>query len=256
MRVPADMRRTPPPKRVRKSKSRGRRRRSPGLLWWLVKWLMIVVFAIVAFSFLLVLPLRWIDPPVTAFMLQDDSGREPLFYEWVDWSEAGDAMPLAVVAAEDQRFAEHMGFDVGSIRKSLYDAKDGRRLRGASTITQQLVKNLYLSPSRSFWRKGIEAWLTVLTEFCLPKQRILELYVNVVELGPGIYGVGAASEVFFGKPAAALSDEEAALLAAVLPNPVRLRADAPSDYVRGRQAWILRNLQRLRWEGWLERIEE
>jgi monofunctional biosynthetic peptidoglycan transglycosylase len=256
MRVPADMRRTPPPKRVRKSKSRGRRRRSPGLLWWLVKWLMIVVFAIVAFSFLLVLPLRWIDPPVTAFMLQDDSRREPLLYEWVDWSGAGDAMPLAVVAAEDQRFAEHMGFDVGSIRKSLYDAKDGRRLRGASTITQQLVKNLYLSPSRSFWRKGIEAWLTVLTELCLPKQRILELYVNVVELGPGIYGVGAASEAYFGKPAAALGDAEAALLAAVLPNPVRLRVDAPSDYVRERQAWILRHLQRLRREGWLVRIEE
>ena len=255
MRVPADMRRAPPLRRGKTGKVRRRRKRAPALWRWLGKWIAIVIVAILVASVLLVLPLARIEPPLTAFMLQDDSGREPLLYEWVGWAEVGNAMPLAVVAAEDQRFAEHFGLDLASIRKSLDNAKDGRRLRGASTITQQLVKNLYLSPKRSFWRKGIEAWFAVLAELCLSKERILELYVNIVELGPGIYGVGAASEHFFGKPAAALSDAEAALLAAVLPNPVRLRVDAPSPYVRERQAWILKNLQRLRREGWLARIE-
>ena len=254
MRVPADMRRAPPVRRGKNVKQRGRRKRATGFWRWLCKWIAISVVAVLLSSVLLVLPLAWIEPPVTAFMLQDGSGREPLLHEWVDWDEVGSAMPLAVVAAEDQRFAEHHGLDLGSIRKSLEDAKVGRRLRGASTITQQLVKNLYLSPKRSFWRKGIEAWFAVLAELCLSKERILELYVNIVELGPGIYGVGAASEHFFGKPAASLSDAEAALLAAVLPNPVRLRADAPSPYVRERQAWILKNLQRLRHQDWLLRI--
>ncbi len=242
-------------KRKAKKPADSRARR---ILRRVLRWTGIVVVASVALSVLAVLPLRWIDPPTTSFMLRDGSGsgREPLLHEWVDWAALGTAMPLAVVASEDQRFAEHFGFDVGQIRKSIDTAQQGGRLRGASTITQQLVKNLYLSSSRSLVRKGLEAWLTLVAESCLPKRRILEIYVNVAELGPGIYGVGAAGRYYFGKTAAGLSDADAALLAATLPSPLRLRADSPTPYLRERQAWILGQMQRLRREDWLRRLDD
>jgi len=208
----------------------------------------------IVLSFALVLPLRWLEPPTTAFMLLDDSGRKPLSHEWVDWNRLGSAAALAVVAAEDQRFADHFGFDVGSIRDSITDAEDGGRLRGASTISQQTVKNLYLWPGRSFLRKGLEAWFTIVAEICLPKRRILEIYLNVAEFGPGIYGVGAASGHYFGKPPSRLTDAQVALLAAVLPNPRRLHADRPSRYVLERQRWILAQMRRLHREEWLRRL--
>ena len=164
-------------------------------------------------------------------------------------------MSFEGVAAEDQRFADHRGLDFKSIKDSLDNAERGGRLRGASTISQQLAKNLYLWPGRSFLRKGLEAYFTVLLELFLPKKRILELYLNVAEFGPGVYGVGAASRHFFGRPAARLRDVEGALLAAVLPNPRRLRADNPSEYVRERQFWILGQIGRLRREGWLTTLD-
>lgn len=240
------------PRLVRNSSKKTNRRSVPARIGrGVVAALLLFSLASVA----LVLPLRWFAPVTTAFMLADDSGRDPLLHAWVAWDEVGTAMPIAVVAAEDQRFAEHFGLDVGSIRKSIDEARHGGRLRGASTITQQLAKNLYLTSSRSLWRKGIEAWFAVLLEVCLPKRRILELYVNIIELGPGIYGVAAASEHYFGKPPAALTDAEAALLAAVLPNPVRLQAAAPSAYLRERQAWIMGQMQRLRRQQWLLTID-
>ncbi|HLT90285.1 MAG TPA: monofunctional biosynthetic peptidoglycan transglycosylase [Woeseiaceae bacterium] len=226
-------------------------RRKAGPLRRLWRAAVIVVLAALVASVALVLPLRWIAPPVTAFMLQDDSGRVPVAYAWTDWDALGDAAALAVVAAEDQKFAQHYGFDLASIQDSVMRYRDGGSLRGASTITQQVAKNLYLWPGRSFLRKGVEAWLTVVLETLLPKRRILEIYLNVAELGPGLYGFPAASREYFGKSPAELTDAEAALLAAVLPNPIALRADRPSDYVRGRQDWILRHMQRLRREGWL-----
>ncbi len=188
-------------------------------------------------------------------MLGDDSGRHPLLHDWQDWEQLGSAAALAVVAAEDQRFDDHFGLDLASIRDSIEQAQDGGRLRGASTITQQVAKNLYLWPGRSFVRKGLEAWFTLLLETCLGKKRILEIYLNVAEFGPGIYGVGAASRYYFGKPPSRLYDSEAALLAAVLPNPKQLRIEEPSVYVRERQAWILGQMQRLRREGWLTRLD-
>jgi monofunctional biosynthetic peptidoglycan transglycosylase len=226
-------------------------RRKPGPLRRLARAVAIVLVAALLLSVALVLPLRWIDPPFTAFMLQDDSGRVPVAYEWTDWDALGDAAALAVVAAEDQKFAHHVGFDIASIQDSVMQYREGGSLRGASTITQQVAKNLYLWPGRSFARKGIEAWFALLLEAMLSKRRILEIYLNVAELGPGIYGVPAASRAYFGKSAAELTDAEAALLAAVLPNPIALHADRPSDYVRGRQQWIYGNMQRLRREGWL-----
>ena len=203
----------------------------------------------------LVVPLRWVEPTTSAFMMQDRSGVEPLRYEWLPWDELGSTVVLAVVAAEDQRFADHHGFDFKAIQKAVDEQDERGYLRGASTITQQTVKNLFLWPGRSFLRKGLEAWLTVVTELCLPKRRILEIYLNIAEFGPGIYGVGAASRHYFGKPPSRLSDAEAALLAAVLPNPRHLHADRPSRYVRERQRWILTQMRRLRREGWMTRLE-
>lgn len=202
---------------------------------------------------LLIVPLRWLNPPVTAFMLQQTAAAERS-YEWTPFRDINESAALAVIAAEDQRFPEHNGIDVDAIQKALEEADNGNGARGASTITQQLVKNLYLWPGRSLVRKGIEAGLSLLLEACVSKQRILELYLNVVEFGPGIYGVGAASRIYFAKPASRLNTDEAALLAAVLPNPAELKVAAPSAYVRGRQRWIMGQMQRLRAQGLMRRI--
>jgi monofunctional glycosyltransferase len=156
--------------------------------------------------------------------------------------------PRAVIAAEDQRFLEHNGFDVVYISQAIADYRQGARLRGASTISQQVAKNLFLWSDRSYVRKALEGYFTLLIEICWQKERIVEVYLNIAELGPGVFGVGAASESYFGKSAAELTAAEAALLAAVLPNPRRLRVENPSEHVRDRQAWILGQM------GTLERI--
>ena len=193
---------------------------------------------------LVVLALRWVPPPTTAFMVQsaqaraDAPGWAAAGYRWTAWEDIAPYAALAVIAAEDQRFPDHHGFDVDAIRAALEEARQGERLRGASTISQQTVKNLFLWPGRSMVRKGLEAWLTVLVELCWSKQRILEVYLNVAEFGDGLFGISAASERFFGKRPADLRPDEAARLAAVLPNPARLRADRPSPYVRARESWI------------------
>ena len=240
--------------RIGRSHHPGRRRKKqkkPGLFKGLRRWLLIFCITVFVLSLLLVLPFRWINPPTTAFMLQDNSGRVPVLYEWVAWRDAGVATPIAVVASEDQKFANHFGFDVKSIRDSVEDFSEGGSLRGASTITQQVAKNMYLWSGKSFLRKGIEAYFTFLIEVTWSKKRILEVYVNIAEFGPGIYGVGAASKVFFGKSPVELSDAEAALLAAVLPNPKQLRVDNPTAYVRERQNWIIKQMQRLHREQWI-----
>jgi len=238
---------------MRRRKRRVRRKRSV-----LRKSLVVAGATLAAFlllSVVLTLPLRFVAPPVTAFMLQDASGREPLAWQWRDAGEISPFLPLAVVAAEDQKFLDHSGFDVESIEKALARHEAGGRLRGASTISQQLAKNLYLWPGRSFLRKGLEAWLTVCLELALPKRRILELYVNVAEFAPGVYGAEAAARHHFGKSAARLSRYEAALLAGVLPNPKRLDAGRPSRYVRERQSWILGQMARLERERFLAGLD-
>lgn len=219
------------------------------------RWLLFGGLVFVGLTWLMVLPFFWIDPPTTAFMLQDDGERRPILFEWSAWQEIGSAPPIAVVAAEDQKFAGHFGFDVKSIRESVEDFNSGASLRGASTITQQVAKNLYLWPGKSFLRKGIEAHFALLIEATWSKKRILEIYLNIAEFGPGIYGVGAASKEFFGKLPTDLSDNEAALLAAVLPNPKQLRVDQPTSYVRERQDWIIKQMRRLRREQWLLSLE-
>ena len=200
--------------------------------------------------------LRWIAPPVSAFMLQYQSANgTPYVYEWRDWNRLGSAAPLAVMAAEDQKFPQHHGFDLASIRDAVAAHLHGDSLRGASTISQQVAKNLFLWPGRSLVRKLIEAWFTGVIELSWPKQRILEVYLNIAEFGPGVYGVPAASRIYFDKEAARLTDAEAALLAAVLPNPSQLQVQEPSSYVRERQRWIVEQSARLRRFGWLTLLD-
>jgi len=202
---------------------------------------------LMASSALVTLSLRWITPPTSAFMIQHRLGdsQARLTHRWMDWEQISPHAATAVVAAEDQKFPRHHGFDVDAIEDAVEAHAGGAQLRGASTISQQVAKNLFLWPEQSFVRKGIEAWFTLLIELMWPKQRILEVYLNVAEFGPGIYGVGAASEVYFGKPPVELWPAEAALLAAVLPNPQRLSVERPSAYVRERQAWILGQMRGL-----------
>jgi len=203
----------------------------------------------------LILPFRWIAPPVTAFMLEYRFGEETksaIDYRWVDWDQISRWAPLAMVASEDQKFLNHYGFDLESIQDAL--ASNSEHPRGASTISQQTVKNLYLWSGRSFLRKGIEAWLTAYMELLWPKRRILEVYVNVAELGPGIYGVDAASRRFFRKSPQQLGPHEAALLAAVLPNPLRMSAAKPSAYVKQRASWIERQMRALGGLAYLARL--
>ncbi|NNJ94786.1 MAG: monofunctional biosynthetic peptidoglycan transglycosylase [Halobacteria archaeon] len=192
---------------------------------------------VILVSIALTLPWRWLAPPTTAFMLQERFHHKGSIHQrWVPWSEISPALPVAIVAAEDQKFPHHYGFDFQSISEALQE--DRQRRRGASTITQQLAKNLYLWPGRSLLRKALEAYFTVLIEFTWPKRRVLEVYLNVVEFGPKIYGVDAASRLFFGKPPSRITSQEAAILAAVLPSPKRMSALHPSDYVRKRSSEI------------------
>ena len=169
----------------------------------------------------------------------------PIDYRWVPWDRIARHAGLAVIAAEDQNFPTHHGFDLESLQKAIDAHEKGKRLRGASTISQQVAKNVFLWSGRSFVRKGLEAYFTVLVELMWPKRRILEVYLNVAEMGSGVFGVEAASQRFFRKPAAKLTPSEAALLAAVLPNPIRLRAARPSAYVEARRAWILQQMGQL-----------
>lgn len=170
--------------------------------------------------------------------LSSDRKMPALEHDWVSWDEIAPAAKLAVIAAEDQKFPEHFGFDLEAIEKAVEHNRRSRRTRGASTLTQQVAKNLFLWPGRSWARKGLEVGYTLLIELMWSKRRVLEVYLNVAEFGEGVYGVEAAAQKFFGKPAAKLSYHEAALLAAVLPNPKRLRVAAPSAYVQNRAAWI------------------
>ncbi|MBU2953734.1 monofunctional biosynthetic peptidoglycan transglycosylase [Marinobacter sp. F3R08] len=194
----------------------------------------------VALILSVILLFRFVNPPTSAFMLgyQLQHPDESLAHEWVPLSDISPWMPLAVVASEDQRFPHHAGVDFKAIRQAFTEYRAGEGLRGASTITQQTTKNLFLWNGRSFVRKAIEAVLAVGLDGLWPKQRVLEVYLNIAEFGPGIYGVEAASQAYFGKPARNLSLYQAARLAAVLPNPGVLSVSSPSAYVQERVEWI------------------
>jgi monofunctional biosynthetic peptidoglycan transglycosylase len=220
-----------------------------GRLWRGLAWL---VLLLLGFSVLSVALLRWIDPPYSAFMAQRrieawvTHDRGYVFrHTWVDLARISPNLPLAVVASEDQKFPEHWGFDVEAIEKAYELNQHSHRVRGASTISQQVAKNLYLWSGRSYFRKGLEAYFTLLIEGFWPKRRILEIYLNIAEFGDGTYGAEAAAERFFHRPASRLSRSDAAILAAVLPSPERYSAAAPSHYVLQRRDWILAQMQAL-----------
>ncbi len=217
------------------------------------------VLAMAGLSVLMVAVLRFVDPWTSGVMLQErvrswfDEDARPfvLRHEWRDHQAISPQLALAVVASEDQRFPAHRGFDFRQIKAALDAADRGGRMRGASTISQQVAKNLFLWNGRSWVRKGAEAWFTLLIEALWPKQRILEVYLNIAEFGPGIHGAEAAAQAFFGEPAARLSRPEAARLAAVLPNPKRMNAGRPSAYVLRRQGEIERQMAALGGTAWL-----
>jgi monofunctional glycosyltransferase len=202
-----------------------------------------------------VLALRWIAPPFTAVMLEQPMPFAKLDYRWVDETAIASSAARAAMAAEDQRFLEHHGIDFVSLDRALEDYREGDGLRGASTITQQVAKNLFLWQGRSFVRKALEAYFALLIELLWSKQHILETYLNVAEFGPGVFGIEAAAQRFFGVPASRLTAPQAALLAAVLPNPHRLNAARPSAYVRGRQGWILTQMRLLESRGHYARLD-
>ena len=221
-----------------------RRRRRP---WW--RFLLLLVALPLLACVLLVAALRVVDPPTSAFMLAYRLAADapPPDYRWVPWEQLSPQLPVALVAAEDQRFPRHRGFDFEAIEAAL--AERGRR--GASTISQQVAKNLFLWSGRSWLRKGLEAGFTVLIEALWSKQRILEVYANIAEFGPGVYGAEAAAQRYFGKPAAHLDAAESARLAAVLPSPRRWSAAAPGPFVLERQRWIERQARQLGGPGYL-----
>src|SRR6202166_2315494 len=224
-----------------------------------VLWLLLLSGLLSAGS---VLMLRWVDPPYSAFMAETQIAawashdRSYVFrHSWVDLKRISPNLPLAVVASEDQRFPEHWGFDVEAIEKAYALNQRSHKVRGASTISQQVAKNLFLWSGRSYFRKGLEANFTVLIEGCWPKRRILEIYLNIAEFGYGTYGAEAAAQRFFHKSASRLSRDDAAVLAAVLPNPERYSAAAPSRYVQQRRDWILGQMQALGGPEMLEEID-
>ena len=206
----------------------------------------------IAVTACMVLVLRWLPPPTTSFILQNrfeawrtGYGFYPYPYQWVDYERIAPVMALAAVAAEDQNFRQHHGVDLSGIRRAIRDNQYRDRPRGASTITQQTAKNLFLWRDQTLVRKGVELYFTGLLELLWPKRRILETYLNVAQFGSSVFGVEAAARTYFNRPAAELTREQAALLAAVLPSPSLLHVDAPSEYLRHRQRWVLNQMSRL-----------
>lgn len=214
--------------------------------------LTVLLLAPLVLAVLVVALFRWIDPPGSALMVWRSlearaEGRAgfTITRQWCDWKQLAPYAPLVVIASEDQRFPKHRGFDTVEIMKALEEADDGGRMRGASTISQQVAKNLFLWNGRSWVRKGLEAGFTVLIELLWPKQRILEVYLNIAETGDGLFGFCAACEARFGKPCATIAPYQLALIAATLPNPRRLRADAPTPYLHQRASWIVKQVEQL-----------
>jgi len=204
----------------------------------------ILLSVVVVFAF------RWIDPPTTAFIqLKSTNGifasTDDYSYEWKSIDKVSPYFPLAVIAAEDQRFFDHCGFDFEQIEKAMNEIERGTRFRGASTISQQTAKNLFLWGDQSFLRKGLEAYYTVLIELLWSKKRILEVYINVCELGENVYGIEAASEKYLHKSSEKINQIEAALAVTVLPKPSVRNLGNPSNYMLERREKILRNMYNL-----------
>lgn len=233
-----------------------------GLLRRVGRYFLWLALGAAAFAVVAVLALRWLSPPTTAFMMGSRLGAllagehdYVTRYQWVDLEHISPQAALAVIAAEDQQFPFHGGFDFKSIREAVRHNAGSRHVRGASTISQQVAKNLFLWSGRSYLRKGLEAGFTLLIEWCWPKERILEMYLNIAEFGRGTYGVQAAAQHFFHKDARYLNRADSALLAAVLPNPRHYRIDAPSRLVLSHRDWIAQQMADLGGTSYLDLVE-
>jgi len=216
----------------------------------ILRWLIYCLLFFLGSSLFSVFIFRFVNPPLTPLMVirsvqQVVNGEKVVLRKkWISLEKISPSLPLAVVASEDNKFLEHHGFDFEAIDKAMdhNEKTKGKRIRGASTISQQTAKNVFLLPQRSWIRKGLEAYFTVLIEFVWPKKRILEVYLNVIETGKGIYGAEMASETYFNKPASKLGPGESALIAAILPNPLKWDPSRPTPYILSRRQWILWNM--------------
>ena len=211
----------------------------------------IILLILLSLSVLWVLALRWVNPPASALMVEQQikallNGQEYNSQRpWTPWAQLPDNLKMAVIAAEDQQFAEHYGFDLPAIRAALSYNSSNQRIRGASTISQQVAKNTFLWSSRSWIRKAFEAWFTLWVEVFWSKERILEVYLNSAEWGPGVFGAEAAARYHFNTSATTLSNQQAYLLAAILPSPLKRSASQPSAATARQAQWIARQVRQL-----------
>lgn len=250
-----------PKKKIVKSKPKSKKGKKKGIISRIFKFLVWAIILFFVVTFLQVLVLRWVPPAFSSFMiirkielwLEGTSGT--IRYNWKPYEEISEDFALAVIAAEDQKFPNHFGFDLEAIETAMEENKSKSRIRGASTISQQVAKNLFCWPGRSYVRKAIESYYTLLIEMLWNKKRILEVYLNIAELGPGTYGAEAASKNYFDKSAKKLSRNEAALLAAVLPSPRKYSVFKPSKYVQGRSVWIQKQMTQLGGKKYLEKVQ-
>ncbi|MFO1187214.1 MAG: monofunctional biosynthetic peptidoglycan transglycosylase [Alphaproteobacteria bacterium] len=220
-----------------------------------LRWLAIGMGALAAITIVWVLVYRFLNPPTTFLMTVTSFRGVKVDHRSVSINRISPALWQAIIGAEDSRFCEHGGFDLEAISDAMEEAENGGRKRGASTITQQTAKNAFLWPGRSYLRKGVEAYFTFLMETLWPKRRIMEVYLNIVEFGPGVFGAEAAAQRYFKKPARDIGPYEAAVLAAVLPNPKRMHADRPSPYVRLRAGTLVARAQVVRNEGFARCVQ-
>ena len=232
-------------------------RRCLRLLWRLV-WRGALGFVVLSVA--LGLLFRFVPPPGSMVMVerkvQSWINSEPIDIQrqWRSWENLSSNAKLAVISAEDQRFPQHRGFDFVEMRRAWEASRDGERLRGASTLSQQTAKNVFLWSGRSWVRKGLEAWFTLLIETLWGKQRILEVYLNVAEWDTGVFGLEAAANHYFGASGSALTERQASLLAAILPNPRNRSASRPDAQVERRSQWIRQQMRNLGGTSFLERL--
>lgn len=206
-----------------------------------------LIVGLILLSVFIVIIYGWVPVPFTPLMAIRalEFPEENIQHDWVPIEEISNNLKVAVIASEDQNFPVHNGFDVKAIEKAIENNRKGKRVRGASTISQQTAKNVFLWPQRSWIRKGFEVYFTFLIEIFWSKERILEVYLNSIEMGKNIYGAEAASRAWFNKSAAALTPQEAAAIAAILPNPRQYRANPASNYIQGRKTWIVRQMRNM-----------
>jgi monofunctional glycosyltransferase len=215
-----------------------------------------LIFILFVFHLVYIILLRWVDPPLTLTQLSNWIAGHGLTRDYIDFDAMSPNIRLAVMASEDQLFPDHNGFDITSIKKALANNKKSKRIRGASTISQQVAKNVFLWQGRSWFRKGLEVYFTFMIELMWSKERILEMYLNVSEMGTGIFGIEAASKKYFKKSASKLTRTEAARIAACLPNPKKYKAEPASSYVARRTSWILTQMNNLEGDEDIEKLLE